>query len=698
MTMAVLAAALSAVLSLWLWVREPHSLPARLLGAGLCLLAIDSVLAATSATALLPEHMIAWQRARMLAASVAPGVWLAFSLVYARTNYREFLRAWRVPLVLLVAGPPLLAVAGWKHLVVGVSMAEDRIYWGLQLGLTSYGLRVAGILGAALIVANLEQTYRESRGTTRWRIKSLLAGVFLMFLLRIFFDGQALLVREWDPALEPVLALGLIAGSLLILRSLYRSPRLQVDLYVSTPMLFGSLTVVLIAAYLLALGVAAHLWRRGGRDAAGLLAAALLVASLALLVVLVMSDRARVTARRFLTRHLQRPAFDYRQLWHDFSERTLRAMSVADVAREASRFASETFEALSVSVWLLDERQHLRLAASTSLPAADPAAPAQDFALPEAMAAWQRAALPLDLERESGAWADWAREANPAQFPEGGNRFGMPLKAEETVLGLMVLGDRVRGWPLSGEELDLFRILASQTAVRLQTVRMAERLLEAKQWEAFQTMSAFLAHDLKNTASGLSLTLQNLRSYFDDPGFRADAERSIGAGVRKMSELIRRLSSLRQSLDLHVRPMDLTAWTAERLRELDATLEGRLHWVPGPALPVRMDPEPMQAVLVNLVLNARDASSPPAPVEVRTAVHEGWAAVLVTDQGCGMSAEFLEQKLFRPFQTTKKEGMGIGLFQARKVVEAHGGRVDVESAVGQGSTFRVLLPLEETPQ
>jgi signal transduction histidine kinase len=101
----------------------------------------------------------------------------------------------------------------------------------------------------------------------------------------------------------------------------------------------------------------------------------------------------------------------------------------------------------------------------------------------------------------------------------------------------------------------------------------------------------------------------------------------------------------------------------------------------------------MLKVVTNLVLNARDAVSPAGEIRIETAQSNGWVILTVSDNGCGIAPEFLSRSLFRPFQTTKKNGLGIGLFQSKMIVEAHKGRVQVESQPGKGTTFRIILPL-----
>ncbi len=216
--------------------------------------------------------------------------------------------------------------------------------------------------------------------------------------------------------------------------------------------------------------------------------------------------------------------------------------------------------------------------------------------------------------------------------------------------------------------------------------------MRAKELEAFQAMSAFFVHDLKNAASTLSLTLQNLPVHFDDPAFRQDALRGIADTATRINELISRLGALRR-LELKLAEVDMNALVADALQVLkrpsaiNVIQDLRLK----PTL--KVDPAQMNSVVTNLLLNARDAVGSGGTIKVETTQHNGWAILSVADNGCGMSPDFLRRALFRPFQTTKKKGLGIGMFQSKMVVEAHQGKIQVESQPGSGTTVRVLLPL-----
>ena len=234
--------------------------------------------------------------------------------------------------------------------------------------------------------------------------------------------------------------------------------------------------------------------------------------------------------------------------------------------------------------------------------------------------------------------------------------------------------------------------IADQVTSVLLNLRLASEVARARELEAFRTMSAFFVHDLKNTASSLNLMLTNLPVHFDDPAFREDAIRAIGNTAGRIEDLIGRLTALRQPPELRPVEADLNQLVSEALDRLDGMpqveLQKELRPVPG----TLADHEQIQSVVTNLVLNARDAVAPGGQIRVCTDHFGGNIVLSVTDNGCGMTAAFVKESLFRPFQSTKKKGLGIGMFQTRMIVEAHGGSISVETEAGKGSTFRVSLP------
>ncbi|HEY5811923.1 MAG TPA: ATP-binding protein, partial [Terrimicrobiaceae bacterium] len=367
------------------------------------------------------------------------------------------------------------------------------------------------------------------------------------------------------------------------------------------------------------------------------------------------------------------------------------------VCAAAAKLISETFNVLSVTIWRTDERrQRLVCGASTAEIARDDGGDHRWLPLEQAMPPKESTvSFPFNLEEMKGEWVESLKQASAAHFRTGGSRICVPLLAGDRWLGCAVLADRVNGLPYTIEELELLKCIGHQIAASLLNLRLTDDLMVAKELEAFQTMSAFFVHDLKNATSTLSLTLQNLPVHFDDPEFRKDALRGIENTLKRINFHIKRLSVLRSKLELKPIESDLNQLVGETLANFNGLPGIELVKDFHPLPKILLDPEQIQSVVTNLLLNARDAVGSQGQIRIQTGQRDGRALLSIADNGCGMSPDFLRESLFRPFQTTKQKGLGIGMFQSKMIVEAHRGNILVESELGKGTRFGILLPLEQ---
>ena len=659
-------------------------------------LATESALNAISIQALSPQGLIYWQRLRLLVADFIPSVWLIFSLSYSRGNYREFLRSWWWVLGISLVLPLALTLGFPADLITSLVPAGPAGGMLLGLGRAGVVLNLIYLLGSILVLMNLERTFRASVGTMRWRIKYMMVGLAVLFGAKVYSCSQVLLYSAVNLSLVTVSATGLFIACSLIAVSLFRSKLANVDVYPSEVVLQHSLTAFLAGSYLLVVGVLAKAVAALGGDAAFPLKTLLVLGALIGVTVLVLSDRVRQGTKRFVSRHFRRPLYDYRKVWSAFTEQTTSLLDESGFCRAMVRLVAENFEVLSVTVWLLDdEKNHLVFAASTALSesrASDLAAPSADVG--ELIQSLRARPYPVDIDSSREGWVEALKQCHPGYFSrKGGHRICVPMVSGSELMGLITLGDRVNGASFSVEEFDLLKCIGDEAAARLRNIKLSERLVQAKELEAFQAISAFFVHDLKNTASTLSLMLQNMSVHFDDPAFRQDAIRGLSKSVNHLNTLINELSVLRQRLEIREVETDLNQVVAGALTGWEAIQELKLIKDFGPLPSVLIDPEQIQKVVTNLVMNARDAVNNSGEIRVGTGQRNGWAMLSVADNGCGMSPEFISRCLFKPFQTTKKKGLGIGMFHIRMIVTAHRGRIEVESEKGKGTTFRVLLPL-----
>jgi putative PEP-CTERM system histidine kinase len=676
--------------------RERKSIAHRSFVAGMTVLVVESIFNGFSLNAASAKEMVYWQNWGLFSVSFLPGIWLLFSLSYGRGNYREFLKRWRSVLVSAFFIPVGLVILCEGKLIVSAKQ-NTAGHWIFALGIPGIVLNCLFLLGAVLVLINLERTFRASVGTMRWRIKFMILGLGVLFVVRSCISSQVLLFHAIDLSWQTVNSGALLVACLLILRSLFRAGHFDMDVYPSHSVLQGSLTALLAGIYLLIIGVFAKLVTFGGGDAAFTLKAFVMLVGLVLLTILLLSDRIRVHTSRFISRNFQRPSYDYRTVWRKFTEGTASCVTQKELCYASVKLTADVFHVLSVTMWTVDEKkEQLVFASSTFLSEAraDALNP-KNTDMTNIITTLQKHPEPIDIDSSKEKWAATLRLCHPDEFHKDGNRVCVPVVVGGEILGLMILGDRVGGGNFSQQDCDLLKCVGDQIAAGLLNARLSRKLLQAKELEAFQTMSAFFVHDLKNAASTLNLMLQNLPAHFDDPAFREDAVRVTAKSVAHINRLIERLSHLRYELKIRPAEADLNEIISRFFAEWEKAAGVNLAKNFQPLPKFNFDPEQLLKVVTNLVLNAKDAVAQNGEIQIATRRINGHAVLSVSDNGCGMNPEFLSRSLFRPFQTTKKNGLGIGMFQSKMIIEAHKGRIEVESEPGKGTTFSIYLPLQK---
>jgi putative PEP-CTERM system histidine kinase len=662
---------------------------------GMAGLAAENLFFALTVDAVLPVDIVFWQKWRLIVSSCACPVWLYFSLTYARWNHAEFLKSWRAVFVAFFLVPIGIAGLFGNNLIVAASQTAAG-QWMFHLGLSGAILNVFSLLTAIVVLVNLESTFRAAVGTMLWRIKFMILGMGVIFIVMAYVNGQALLFHNTLAlSLQNVAAIGTLLGSALSVRSLLRRGHFETTVYPSKFVLRTSLVLALAGVYFFVVGIFAKVVEYFGGDNDFTFKAFILLVALVLATVMALSDRVRQQTRLFMNRHFQRPVYDYRSMWRRFAGETASAVQPAELCQATGKFLADVLQALSVSIWLVDDkRENFTVAASTFLSEARSKTLNLTAANATAvMQALERRPEAVDIDASREDWAAALKQCHPDQFRSGGNRICAPLMSGGQMIGLIILGDRVKGVPFSWQDLDLLKCVADSAAAGLMNIQLSQKLLQAGQMEAFQTMSAFFVHDLKNTISTLNLMLKNLPANFDNPEFREDALRGISKTITHVNHLIQRLGQLRGRLQIKPVASDLNELVLSVLSGVETSPQVNVVKSIHPLPIMLLDQEQMQKVVTNLIFNAREAVTSTGEVRIETSENNGWAVLSVSDNGCGMNSEFLNHSLFRPFQTTKKNGLGIGLFQSKMIVEAHRGRIQVESQPGKGTTFRIILPI-----
>ena len=662
--------------------------------AGMLALAAEQIISVLSIQGYIPAYFDHWESWKLVAAGFSLYVWLLFSAGFAREDYADSIKRWKWGSLAVLLLPLVLLVVLKDSLFTPIGGSDGPHGWALNFGWPVYIIQIVFLLACVLILANLERTLRASTGAKRWRIKFIVLGLGCLFAVRIYTISQTLLYSSIDYRLNLINSAVLIAADLMIILALIRADFGSVSVHVSTEVLSSSFSVIVVGAYLIVVGVLAKVVTYFGVAEPLLRNAFFVFLGLLGLTVIFLSNQIRQESRRFISRHFQIPRYNYRKVWTDFTQHTSLFNDTKFLCTAIARFAAETFGVSSVSIWLVEnDSPTTTLCGSTSI------SQNNHRQLKTAQREIEVLLLslrdrhgPVDLDR--GDKVSWPMsDANP----KDAIRYCAPLMSGMEFLGLITLNNRVTGEAFSLEDFDLLQTLSDQAATVLYNRRLFEELGKAKEIEAFQTISAFFVHDLKNVASTLSLTLQNLPVHYDNPEFREDTLKAISQSMHKIDNLCSRLSSMNEQIQLdktktHLNQLVMDTSSSVK-NSLGAGVKQQLQNLP----PLSLDGEQIQKVLLNLLLNANDAVANGASggeILIETNVQDRFAVLSVSDNGCGMTRNFLEHSLFRPFKTTKKKGLGIGLYQCKMIVEAHKGKIEVESEEGKGSKFRILLPLD----
>ncbi|ROR34713.1 XrtA/PEP-CTERM system histidine kinase PrsK [Inmirania thermothiophila] len=635
--------------------------------------------------------------AAFLAAAGLTALWAGLHVLYAAAGVpplRALLAAevardlaWIgfLALTMLAGRRRVLALAGAGALAGGV-LALDL----LPLHRVGGHWAVAGHLALALAgLVAVEQLWRNAPPARRWALKFLCLGLGGLFAYDFYLYADALLLRRISPALwqARVAAEGLMAPLLAVAAA--RNRDWAVDIAVSRRAVFHSAALLGAGVYLLFMAAAGYYIRRFGGTWGAVWQVVFLVGAAVLLAALMASGRMRAWLRVFISRNFYSYKHDYRDAWMRLTRTLAGTESDLPPAERAIHALAELFECPGGALWLRDEHGAYRPRAWLNLTPPPEAVVAPDEPLAAALAGREWVIEPAEVA------------ASPERYPglrlppwleALGAWLVVPLWLHEAPMGFVVLAPPRAPVRLIWEDYDLLRIAGRQAAGHLAQMQAAEALSQARQFEAYHRLSAYVVHDLKNLAAQLGLLAANARRHGGNPAFLDDMVATLENAVGRMNRLVAQLRSGRR--EGARRAVDLAALAAavvtERARVQPAP---RLEAAP-PGPWVEADPDRLTTVLRHVVQNAQEATPPDGRVTVRVGTDGGRALVEIEDTGTGMDATFLRERLFRPFDSTKGlSGMGIGAYECREYVRALGGEVAVESSPGRGTCFRIRLPL-----
>jgi putative PEP-CTERM system histidine kinase len=573
-----------------------------------------------------------------------------------------------------------------------VLLGSGALEYAMGTTLLDGKTKVLGQIALSLLGLSLvEQIWRNSVSFRRSSMKYVCIAVASLFAYDFFMYADALLFGQvatsfWD-------ARGLVNAAIvpLFAVNVINTRKQPVDFQLSRSAVFHAGALILAGGYLLFLAIGGYYVQLMGGDWGEALQVLFLSAALIFLVALASSRRVRARLMVFIGQNFFDYKYDYRDEWLKMTRELADLSDSPPLPERVIRILAGLVESNAGALWVKEDRGDFVLKNAINL--APPKYTTID-AGSELIRFFGEREWIVDLHEYQ---SDPVRY-NLLEIPDPISKITgvwlvIPLYLGNDLYGIAAIGNPYARVELNWENFDLVKVVARQTCNLLAQADAQNRLSQAMQFEAVSKASAFMVHDLKTLIAQLSLLVKNAPRHRDNPEFIDDMIKTTDHAVRKMAGLVDHIR----------RPADATLET--QVLELGEVVESVAEQYgrgrPAPrvvvhpeSIYINADTEQLYSILGHLIQNAQDATPPDGEITLTVKTARDNVVLFIQDTGAGMTEDFIEKRLFKPFESTKGlTGMGIGAYQAREYVRNVGGNIDVTSEPGVGSCFSIRFPL-----
>jgi putative PEP-CTERM system histidine kinase len=587
----------------------------------------------------------------------------------------------------LTGRPP----ARWIFILILVPAVASLLIGTPVPGMLLEGGATTPVFGTQLALALVgvvlaEQVYRRSPAPLRWNLRPLCIGLAGPFVLDVIVYSDALLFRALDPHFWAARGFAYALAIPLLGLAARRNRDWTFDVALSRGVIAGSTTVLVAGLYLLVAAASGFYVRYFGGSWGRTLQIVVLFGAFLLLAFVTVSGTFRAKLRVLVAKNFFTYRYDYRDEWLKFTRTLSSSREARPIEEVCIRALADLVESTGGGLWLKRQGGFVQVA-QLNQPQID-AVEAADAGLPEFLG---RTGWVVEISQARRDPPSHGGVGLPSWLDRLPNAFLIvPLLAGEELVGFVILDSPRVQMEINWEVRDLLKTAGSQAASYLAMQRAIEELLEARKFDSFNRMSAFVVHDLKNLTTQMQLMLRNAQKHHADPEFQRDMLETVEHVVARMNQLMQQLRSGETPVE-RPRPVDLST-LVRRVQTVRASGQSGLHIEATPEVLVNGHEDRIERVIGHLVQNGFEAAGDHAQVTVRIFREAGNAVVEVADNGVGMTPEFIRDQLFKPFQSSKKSGMGIGAYESQQYVMGLGGRIEVKSAPGAGTRVRVVLP------
>lgn len=616
-----------------------------------------------------------WKKCALVTESLLPPLWLLSSLTYSREA-----GPWKIgrPLQLVTVLAFLTALLPFiKPLNVFYYAPDFPAERLLFLNNIGYFYYLGIMVWLVFCLVNFEKTFVNASPSAQFKIKFEIIGLGTILAVLIFYFSQALLYRTLNMNYLPVrslmylVATGMLAYSMLRIRG-------KVRIQVSRQAAFKSVVLVAVGVYLLLIGIMGEGMQYFGVSFSRTVTVSFVFLLGIALLILMLSNRVRREVTVALHKNFYQHKHDYRTQWLSFTKQLSTSRTSDELLERILAAYCDIFGIDGAALFLYEGScGEYSMTANYRMESISGAVASENS---------------LISFMEKNDWVVCVKDENPEIIVE--NRlffsnneisFIVPLFDGTHLEGFIALGHIIKSdETYIYEDYDLMKTIARQASLAILHQKLSERISQTREIEAIGNMATFVAHDLKNQVTNLSLIVENAARHIQNPEFQQDMLDSLGNTVGRMQKLISRLKNLGEKEPYNPQLVNLL----ELVENTAASVTGAKIIVSGSAAMVRVEKEQIQNVVMNLLMNSIEASDSNDPIVIEVGFSSA-PYIRVTDWGCGMTSSYIRNELFKPFRTSKSHGLGIGLYQCRKIIEAHDGRIEVVSVASKGTVFTV---------
>jgi putative PEP-CTERM system histidine kinase len=539
------------------------------------------------------------------------------------------------------------------------------------------------------VLVLLEQLYRNLDMAAKWAIWPLIIGVGTTTIFDFVMFSQALMLNQLDFSYWYVRGAVAALAMPFILISTRRVKNWSLNVFVSRNVVFYSSMLMIAGIYLLVMAFAGYVINYLGGDWGKWVSIAFLILGGVFFAVLLITESLRRRVKVFIAKNFFANRYEYRDEWLNLIEK-IETTNAESYYQMATDILMSKLNAEGGAIIKNKANLHFEVKYAKGVRLSNDF----DTQLTSFSHFCQSKGWIIDVDEY---------ELDPNMYPEltinldlcrsFNLRFLVPIFIGKKFYGFFILTNVKELKQLNWEDRDLLFAVSKQLGNFISLHEANDELAQARQFDAFNRMSAFLIHDLKNVQAQLSLITMNAEKHRDNPAFVDDVFETVESATERLAKVLTQLSEKKaiQSKNKMVNLEDvickvITQRNVEKPQVIIKTL------VP---CSLTLNEEMLHSVLNHLIQNAQEATSDNGWVKVNLSCDNDIVCINITDNGSGMSATFIEQRLFKPFDTTKgNAGMGIGAFEAKQFIESIAGSISVSSCEGQGTTFTIKLPIQ----